>query len=219
MPYYYDLPELRPVAPELEVPELIIPSDYINNKRPLSPTSSCAKFDCSPVKRSRGNLATRQGNGANCYNATVDLDQVYNMSHYPSTHQGAYPDMSIYQPEGSSCPWRQELDQTTLPQAPWRQDTVPTPTTTALSKVAKKVSSFFKKPSAKKSAKTTQQRRKRTVFTAEELAILNGYYEVNKFLNPGLKAEILEKIDVPGNVLVMWYQNKRAKDRASGMII
>ena len=57
------------------------------------------------------------------------------------------------------------------------------------------------------------------MFTAEELAILNSYYEVNKFLNPGLKAEILEKVDVPGNVLVMWYQNKRAKDRANGMII
>eukprot|EP00116_Pleurobrachia_bachei_P006947 sb/3467209/ len=245
MPYYYDLPELRPVAPELEVPELVIPSNY-TNKRPLSPTSSSAKFDCSPVKRSRANSQS-----ASCYNgSTVDLNEVYKMSHhYPPTHH--YPDMSLYQPVDNSCPWRQDQptqapwrqdqttesqdlwhpdqatpsqapwkqDQATPSQAPWRQDQVVAPST-ALSKVVKKVSSIFKKSSAKKPAKTiTQKRKKRTVFTAEELAILNSYYEVNKFLNPGLKAEILEKIDVPGNVLVMWYQNKRAKDRANGMII
>ena len=62
-------------------------------------------------------------------------------------------------------------------------------------------------------------RRKRTVFTTEELAVLTRYYNQNKFLNPGLKAEILAQIDVPGSVLVMWYQNRRAKDRASGIVI
>eukprot|EP00116_Pleurobrachia_bachei_P016305 sb/3476567/ len=87
MPYYYDLPELRPVAPELEVPELIIPTDYCNNKRPLSPTSSCTRYDCSPVKRSRGTL-----DNTSCYNTT---DQIYHdmMSSHPSTHP-SYPDFS-----------------------------------------------------------------------------------------------------------------------------
>ena len=64
-----------------------------------------------------------------------------------------------------------------------------------------------------------QWRRKRTVFSPEELAVLTQYYQENKFLNPDLKAEILSKIDVPGNVLVMWFQNRRAKDRANGIVI
>ena len=64
-----------------------------------------------------------------------------------------------------------------------------------------------------------QWRRKRTVFSSDELAILNRYYEQNKFLNPVLKAEILSLIEVPGNVLVMWFQNRRAKDRANGIVI
>jgi hypothetical protein len=64
-----------------------------------------------------------------------------------------------------------------------------------------------------------QWRRKRTVFSPEELAILTQYYEQHKFLNPILKAEILCKLDVPSNVLVMWFQNRRAKDRANGIII
>eukprot|EP00116_Pleurobrachia_bachei_P008257 sb/3468519/ len=197
MPYYYDLPELRPVAPELEVPELIIPSDYCNNKRPLSPTSNCTRYDCSPVKRSRRGMILSLDN-TSCYDTA---DQVYHdmSSSHPTTH-GSYPDLSV-------C-LSLELD--SVYQAPWRQDQA-TPTTAPPQET--------KKP-AKKPAKTTQQqRRKRTVFTAEELAILNSYYEINKFLNPGLKAEILEKLDVPGNVLVMWYQNKRANDRANGMII
>ncbi|KAL5257182.1 hypothetical protein ACHWQZ_G012200 [Mnemiopsis leidyi] len=62
-------------------------------------------------------------------------------------------------------------------------------------------------------------RRKRTVFSTDELAILNRYYEQNKFLNPVLKAEILSLIEVPGTVLVMWFQNRRAKDRANGIVI
>ena len=64
-----------------------------------------------------------------------------------------------------------------------------------------------------------QLKRKRTVFSADELEILITYYKQNKFLNPDSKAEILSKIDVPANVLVMWFQNKRAKDRATGMVI
>ena len=64
-----------------------------------------------------------------------------------------------------------------------------------------------------------QWRRKRTVFSPDELAILNQYYDQYKFLNPALKAEILSKLDVPGNVLVMWFQNRRAKDRANGIVI
>eukprot|EP00116_Pleurobrachia_bachei_P013159 sb/3473421/ len=151
MPYYYDLPELRPVAPELEVPALIIP-DYTNTKTTSSP----------PEYHHHG------------------------MVHYQTPSKQHYsPDQLHYSSSQHTAPWRQPA------------------------------------PVGKKSCKpsTQQQRRKRTVFTAEELAILNSYYEVNKFLNPGLKAEILEKVDVPGNVLVMWYQNKRAKDRANGMII
>ena len=67
--------------------------------------------------------------------------------------------------------------------------------------------------------KKKQYRRKRTVFSPAELQLLNDYYSRNKFLNPDLKTEILAKIEVPGNVLVMWFQNKRAKDRASGIVI
>ena len=91
---------------------------------------------------------------------------------------------------------QEELDSA----APWRQSHAnpPTPSPTANKK---------------------QWRRKRTVFTTEELATLTEYYDSNKFLNPALKAEILSKIEVPGNVLVMWYQNRRAKDRANGIVI
>ena len=64
-----------------------------------------------------------------------------------------------------------------------------------------------------------QSRRKKTVFSPEELAILTMFYEQNKYLNPESKAEILTKIDVPGNVLVMWFQNRRAKERANGIVI
>ncbi|XP_063695175.1 homeobox protein MSX-2-like [Bolinopsis microptera] len=64
-----------------------------------------------------------------------------------------------------------------------------------------------------------QWRRKRTVFSPDEMAILIQYYDQHKFLNPALKAEILSKIDVPGNVLVMWFQNRRAKDRANGIVL
>ena len=64
-----------------------------------------------------------------------------------------------------------------------------------------------------------QLRRKRTVFSAEVLLILTTYYEQNKFLNPESKAELLLKIALPSNALVMWFQNRRAKERAKGVVI
>ena len=62
-------------------------------------------------------------------------------------------------------------------------------------------------------------RRKRTVFSPAEMAILEGVYEENKFLNPTLKANILSRVSVASNVVVMWFQNRRAKDRAAGIAI
>lgn len=69
------------------------------------------------------------------------------------------------------------------------------------------------------SNKERKFRKSRTVFTPQELAVLEGVYSVNKFLNPALKADILTKISVPGNTVVMWFQNRRARDRATGIII
>ncbi|XP_063689933.1 uncharacterized protein LOC134822670 [Bolinopsis microptera] len=62
-------------------------------------------------------------------------------------------------------------------------------------------------------------RRKRTVFSPAEIAILEGVYEEHKFLNPTLKASILSRLNVASNVVVMWFQNRRAKDRATGILI
>ena len=64
-----------------------------------------------------------------------------------------------------------------------------------------------------------QWRRQRTVFTKEELAVLESVYAKHKFLTPQLKAEVLSRVNVPSNVLVMWFQNKRSRDRAAGMVI
>ena len=63
-----------------------------------------------------------------------------------------------------------------------------------------------------------QWKRMRTVFFLEELVILTQYYEQQKFLDPDLKVEIPSKIDMPNNVLVMWLQNRRATDRANGIL-
>ena len=62
-------------------------------------------------------------------------------------------------------------------------------------------------------------RRKRTVFSPVEIAVLEGVYEEHKFLNPTLKASILSRLNVASNVVVMWFQNRRAKDRATGILI
>jgi hypothetical protein len=62
-------------------------------------------------------------------------------------------------------------------------------------------------------------RRKRTVFSPSEMAVLEGVYEKHKFLNPTLKANILSRVSVTSNVVVMWFQNRRAKDRAAGIAI
>ena len=67
--------------------------------------------------------------------------------------------------------------------------------------------------------KQTSLRKKRTVFTAADIVTLEEVYQRSKFLNPRLKRYILGRVRLSGNTVVMWFQNRRAKDRARGIII
>ncbi|KAL5255771.1 hypothetical protein ACHWQZ_G011110 [Mnemiopsis leidyi] len=82
-------------------------------------------------------------------------------------------------------------------------------------------SGYYKRSSSERKAGKLKKRwrRKRTVFSPAEIAILEGVYEEHKFLNPTLKANILSRVNVSSNVVVMWFQNRRAKDRAAGVSI
>lgn len=109
--------------------------------------------------------------------------------------------------------------------APWRQH--PISNATLLENHKHSLSNIFHQSLAEAKQLLEKQpeprpkrwRRRRTVFTQEELSVLESVYFQNKFLNPDLKAEILSKVNVPGNVIVMWFQNRRAKDRSAGIVI
>ena len=191
--HFYSLPQLSVVPPELEVPDLVIPpSRYTVHPRPTAHLPRPSTHLDELNYKTSSQYGKTLGNSKHCHR----------IQHYSKARgkQSACPT----QQSGAAC-YRlpdtpQDTPHNTAPHtAPWRQGEEARAGHTDQNK--------------------KQWRRKRTVFTTEELAVLTGYYEQNKFLNPGLKAEILAQIDVPGNVLVMWYQNRRAKDRASGIVI
>ena len=55
-------------------------------------------------------------------------------------------------------------------------------------------------PSSPANKEKKRWRRRRTVFSPEEIAVLEGVYEEQKFLNPALKSSILERVSVPGTI-------------------
>ena len=197
------LPTLCAVPAELEVPDLPI----LGSPRVRAKTSRKGLKRPTPYQRSECSAAPwRQP--ANGYPSTL-----------PETHL-RLPAIPSYLPEVPHNSTSIELgfynpaQQANIPSLSYQQ-TAPAYNQHLPVQPCELTPSSSSTPEPKKK----QYRRKRTVFSPAELHLLNEYYSRNRFLNPDLKTEILAKMEVPGNVLVMWFQNKRAKDRASGIVI
>lgn len=208
------LPTLLVVPADLEVPELVFST---------TPFTYISYFSPTPCIKS----AFTKYHLSDYFDAKKDsrIDE-NNASLRQTTYNGTSP-----------APWRQSLSEyhpnlaTVTNRSTIQLSSPPSPTTSpsthhspesmenqTLASIIDHTFLSHDKPTSFRRT-SSSNRRKRTVFSSEELIILETQYSHNKFLTGDIKAFLLAELSVPGHVVVMWYQNRRAKDRNAGIVI